>query len=125
MVLINIPVRQDNNICPVLVCPVRLQKQPVNGLFKRSVLIIGNGDHFYLKSRLFHGLDLQQIRLCENGIFHLKDLAVIRRFLQDISLLAHIDSGRGNDLFPDRVDGRVSHLSKKLLKVVKQGLMFL
>ncbi len=71
MVLVNIPVREDDNIDPAPVSPVHLQKQPVNGLFQRGVLIIGNGNHLHLKTRLLHIFDFQQIGAGENGIVHL------------------------------------------------------
>ncbi len=71
MVLVNIPVREDDNVHPVPVGPVHLQKQPVNGFFQGGILIIGNGNHLHLKARLFHMLDFQQIRAGENGIVHL------------------------------------------------------
>ena len=58
MVLINITVRKDNDIGTVFMCTVYFQEQTVNGLFKGSVLIISDGNHFYLKARFFHVFDL-------------------------------------------------------------------
>ena len=71
MVLINIPVRQNNDIGSVLMGPVHFQKQPVNGLFKGRILIICNRDLLHLKTGLLHILYLQKIRLRKDGVFHL------------------------------------------------------
>lgn len=78
VILINIPVRQNDDVRSLSVGPVNLQKQPVNGLFQRGILIIGNGNNLNPKARLFHVFDFQQIRAGENRIIHLENLAVFR-----------------------------------------------
>ena len=125
MVFVNIPVRQNNNVRPRPVRPVHLQKQPVNSFFQRSIFIVGNGNDLHLKARPFHVFDLQKIRAGENGIVHLENLAVLRLFLQNISVLPHKHSGAGDNGLPDRVNRRIGYLGKQLLKIVEQGLMFL
>ena len=123
MVLINIPVGQDDDVGPVLMGTVHLQEQAVNGPFQGRVLVVGDGDFLYLEARLFHVLDLKQVCFREDGVLHLEDLAVLRRFLQDIALLAHIHGGGGHDFLPDCINGRIGNLGKQLLKVIKQGLV--
>ena len=123
MVFVNIPVRQDDDVGSVLVRPVHLQKQPVDGLFQGGILVVGDGDDLHLEAGLLHIFDFQQVRLRQDGIFHPQNLAVLRVFLQDIALLSHIDGGGGDNLLPDGVNGRIGYLSKELFKVVEQGLM--
>ena len=50
-------------------------------------------------------------------------MAVFRLFFQQISVLSHIDSPGGHDLLPLGIDGRVGHLGKKLLEIIKQRLI--
>ena len=58
MVLINVTVRQDDDVHAVTVRTIHLQKQAVNGLGQRSVFIIGNRDNLYLESRFLHIFNL-------------------------------------------------------------------
>ncbi len=52
-------------------------------------------------------------------------MAVVRCLLKEVAFFSDIYRGRGHDLLTDRIDRWVGNLSKKLLKVVKQRLMFL
>ena len=123
MVLINIPVRQDDDIGPVLMGPVHLQEQAVNGPFQRRVLVVGNRDFLHLEPGLSHILDLKQVGFRKDGVLHLKDFAVFRPFFQDVPLLAHIHGGGGHDFLPYCINGRIGNLCKKLFKIIKKGLV--
>ena len=63
MVLIHTPIRQHENIGPVLIGLVNLHKEPVNGPVKPCALVIGNGNDCNLETVLFHVLDFQHIRI--------------------------------------------------------------
>ena len=71
MILVDIPVRQNDDIGPCPVSPVHLQKQPVNGFLQGGILVISNGDNLHLEARLFHILDLQKVCTGQDGIVHL------------------------------------------------------
>ena len=47
------------------------------------------------------------------------------RRLQHVALLAEVDTGGGNDLFPDGIDRRIRYLSKALFEIIKQWLMLI
>ena len=81
MVFIDIAVGKDDDISAVLMGSVNLQKQAVKGLLKRGILVVGDRDHLYLKSLLFHTFDLQKIGLRKDRVGYLQDLAVLCRFL--------------------------------------------
>ena len=112
MVLINAPVRQDQDICAVSICPVCLHEQTVNGLLQTGVLIIGNRNLLYLEALHLHILDLQQIRVGEDGIVDLQHLAVLSHFFQEVAVLADISGGGSHHLLTDGINGRVGHLGK-------------
>ncbi len=122
-VFIHSSVRENDNICALAVSPVNLHKKPVDGLFQSGVLIIGYGNNFHLKAFRLHGLDLQKVRACENGIVHTEHVAVLRHFLQKIAVPPQIYGGGCNHLLADRVNGRIGHLGKKLLKIMEQRVM--
>ncbi len=125
MVLIHAPVCQDQDICPVSVGSVHLHKQMVNRLGQLRVFVVGNGNLRHLKALNLHILDLQHICVCQDRVFNLQNLAVDGLLVQQVSIFSHIHRGRCDDLLPNRVDGRICHLGKKLLKIVKQRLVFL
>ena len=63
MILINSTVRENQDVCAISVCTVGFHKQTIDCFFKACILIVNNRDHFYFKSRYFHGFDLHQIRV--------------------------------------------------------------
>ena len=54
MVLIDVAVRQDDDVHAITMRTIHLQEQAVNSLGQGSILIIGNRDHFHLESRFLH-----------------------------------------------------------------------
>ena len=120
MVLVNIPVGQDQDVGPVTVGPVHVHKQTVDGLFQIGVLVVADGDGLHLEAQHLHGLDLQKVGLGEDGVVDFQDLAVVGVLLQQVALRAHVHRGGGDYLFPQRVDGRVGDLGEHLFEIVEQ-----
>ena len=58
VILIDIPIGENDNIRPIPVCPVDLQEQSVNRFFQGCVLIIGDRNDFRLETRPLHVFDL-------------------------------------------------------------------
>ena len=125
MVLVHASVREDQHIDAVPVRSVHLHKEPVDRLLQTGIFIVDDGDHFHAEAVLLHVLDLQKIRVGQDRIVDLQHIAVLRHFLQHVSLPSHIDGGRGHDLLPYGVNGRVGHLGKQLLEIMEQRMMCL
>ena len=121
MVFVDVPVGQDDDVGPVLIGPVHLQKDPVDGLFQAGVLVVVDGDGGHLEAGHVHVLDLEQIGLGQDGVVHFEDLAVFGPVLQQVAVGAHIDAGGRDHLFADGVDGGVGDLGEHLLEVAEQG----
>ena len=121
MVLVDVPIGQDDDVGPFLIGPVHLQEHPVDGLFQAGVLVVVDRDGGHLEAGHIHVFDLEQVGLGQDGVVHLEHLAVFGLVLQQVAVGAHIDAGGGDHLFPDGVDGRVGHLGEHLLEVAEQG----
>ncbi len=124
MVLIYAPVGKHQDIRPVLVRFIHLHKKPVDGAFQRCALIICNRHDRHLKAVFFHLLNLQHVCVGEDRVIDFQHLAVFRLFLQNISVLPHIDRRTCDNLLPDGINRRISNLCEKLLKIVKQRPLF-
>ena len=120
MILVNVPVGQNQDVRAVPVRPVNVHEQPVDGLFQRGVFVVANGHGLHLETGNVHGLDFQQVRLREDGVVDFQNLAVFRVLLQQIALRAHVYGGGGDDFLPQRVDGRVRDLGEHLLEILEQ-----
>ena len=92
MIFIYAPVRQDHDVHTVPVSSVHLYEQSVNSTLKARILIIGDRYHFCLKAFLIYILDLHQIGIGQDRIAYLHHVAVLRGFLQDISVGSHVNS---------------------------------
>ena len=123
MVLIHTPVGENNDVGALSPGAVHCQRQMVQGPVQGGVLIVENGHRFHLEAGLVHGLDFHHVGGGEDGVVDLKHPAVVRRFREQIAVVAHIDSGVGDDLLTNGVDRRVGHLGKELLEVAEQGLI--
>ena len=107
-------------MCAVLVGPVHVDEQPVQGIGQGRPLVVQQGDGLHMEAGPVHVADLHQIHGGENGVVNLQDSAVFRPLLQQIAAGAGVDGGIGDDLLPDGVHGRVGHLGEELLEVVEQ-----
>ena len=121
VVLVDAAVGQDDDVGPVLIGAVHLQKDPVDGLFQAGVLVIGDGDGGHLEAGDLHLPDLEQVGLGQDGVMDLQHLAVLGAVLQQVAVGADVDAGGGDHLLPYGVDGRVGHLGEHLLEVAEQG----
>ena len=65
---------------------------------------------------------LLQIAIGQDGVQQLHGVAVLGRLIEDVALGADVAGERHDELFADRIDGRVGHLREKLLEVVEQRL---
>ena len=124
MVFIHAPVGKHQDIGAILVDFVHLHEQTVDGPLQVGALVIGDGNHCRLEAVHLHLFDFQHIRIGENGIVDLHHLTVFRFLFQQISLLAHIDRGAGNNLLTDGIDGRIGHLRKQLFEIIEQRTVF-
>ena len=120
MVLVNVAVREDDDVGTVLVGAVHLQEDAVDGLFQAGVLIVIDGHRGGLEAGHVHVLDLEQIGAGQDGVLHLEHLAVLGLVLQQVAVGTHIDAGGGDHLLTDGIDGRVGDLCEPLLEVVEQ-----
>ena len=120
MVLVDVAVREDDDVGTVLVGAVHLQEYAVDGLFQAGVLIVIDGHRGGLETGHVHVLDLEQIRAGQDGVLHLEHLAVLGLVLQQVAVGTHIDAGGGDHLLTDGIDGRVGDLCEPLLEVVEQ-----
>ena len=68
MILINVPVGQNQDVRAVPVRPVNVHEQPVDGLFQWGVFVVADGHRLHLEAGNVHGLDFQQIRFREDGV---------------------------------------------------------
>ena len=62
MVLVHAPVREDQDVGAVLVGPVHVDKQLVQGILQRCALVVQQGDGFHMKPRPVHIPDLHQVQ---------------------------------------------------------------
>ena len=120
VVLVNVTVRQNQDVRAVAVGAVHIDKQALNGLFQVGVLVVADGQRHDLEAGHVHGLDLEQIGLGQDRVLDFQDLAVVGVLLQKIALRTDVDGGRGDDLLAQRVDGRVRDLRKHLLEILAQ-----
>ena len=125
MVLVHTPVGQDQDIGPVPVCLVHLHTQVLQGALQFRTLIVNDRNNRHAEPVPVKIFDLQHIRIRQNRILDLQHLAVFRFLLDQIAVFPHIDRCSGNDLLTDRIDGRIGHLGKELLKVIKQRAVLL
>ena len=125
MVLIHFPVREDQNIGSLPDRPVDFNKQIFHRLFQTGILIIGNRNLCHLKTFHLHILDLQNIRIGQDGVMHLQHLTIFFFLLQKVSVFPYINRCRCHYFLTDRINRRVRHLGKPLFKIAEQWLVFL
>ena len=123
VVFIHPPVRQNDDIGAVPVGPVHLNEEPVQGIFQGGVFVVQQADGLHPEARAVHIPDLHQLQGGEDWLANFQHPAVFRLLSQKIPVGADVDRGIRDDLLPHGIDGRVGDLGKKLLKIVKQGLM--
>ena len=120
MVLVNVPVGQDDDVGTLFISAVYLKEDAVDGLFEAGVLVVVDGDSGDFEARDVHVLDAEKVSGREDGIVDLEHLAVFGLVFQQVAVCAHIDAGGGDDLLADGVDGWVRDLCKTLLEVVEE-----
>ena len=121
MVLVNVAVRQNQDVGAVAVGAVHIDKQPVDGLFQIGVLVVADGQRYDLEAGHIHRFDLEQVGLGQDRVLDLQHLAVVGVFLQQVALRTDIDGGGGDNLLTQGVDRRVCDLSEHLLEIFAQG----
>ena len=120
MVLVHTTVGQDQDIGSVPVCLVHLYAQMLQGAFQLRAFIINDRHFRHTESVPVKILDLQHICIGKDRILDLQHLAVLRFLFDQIAVFPHIDRRPCDNLLTDRIDGRIGHLGKELLKVIKQ-----
>ena len=125
MVLIHLPVGQDQDVGPLPDDTVHFDEQVFHGFFQAGILIIGDRNLRHLEAVHFHVFYFQQICIGQDGVAHFQHFAVFFFFLQKVTILPHIDRGGGHHFLPDGVDGRIGHLGETLFEIPKQRLVFL
>ena len=121
MVLVNVAVRQNQDVGTVAVGAVHINKQPVDGFFQIGVLVVADGQRHNFEAGHIHRLDLEQVGLGQDRVLDLQHLAVVGVFLQQVALRTDIDGGRGDDLLTQGIDRRVCDLREHLLEIFAQG----
>ena len=125
MVLVHAPVGQDQDIGPVPVCLVHLYAQMLQGALQLRAFIVNDRNDRHAEPVPVKIFDLQHIRIRQDRILDLQHLAVLRFLFDQIAVFPHIDRRPCDDLLTDRIDGRIGHLGKELLKVIKQRAVLL
>ena len=123
MVFIHPPVGQDQNIGARPVGPVALQKQLIQCRFQGGILVVQQRHRLHPEAGAVHGPNLHQLHGGENGIANLQHPAVFRLLLEQVAVRADVHRGIGDDLLPQRIDGRIGHLGEELLEIVEQRLV--
>ena len=124
MVLVHIPVCQDQDVRALADHPVNLDEQVLDRFLKACVLIICDRDLSNLEPVHIHILDLQKVRVCQDRIIHPEHLTVLFPLLEKVSVLSNIDRRGGDDLLTDRIDRRIRNLREKLFEISEQRLAF-
>ena len=125
MVFVHPTIGENQDVRALAVRFVHLDKQMLQHAIHRRTLVEQDRDGRHMEAGLVHPLDLEQIQVGEDRVFDFEHMAVFRRLLQEVAVFARVDGGGGDDLLADRVDRRVCHLSKHLLEIVEQRLVFL
>ena len=125
VILIHAPVRENDNVGALLIGPVHIHHQTVQGVGQRGPLVVQQGDGLHMEARAVHISNLHQVHGGEDGVLNLQHGAVGRLLLQQVAAGAYVNGGVSDDLFPDGVDGGICHLGEELLEVVEQGLVAL
>ena len=120
MVLVDAPVGKYEYISALPESLVHFHKEAVDGPLQFRAFIIKGGDHRYFESFLLHVLDLQHIGIRQDRMHDLQHLTVLRLLYKKVAVLSRINTGRGDDLLTDRVDGRIGHLGEELFKIIKE-----
>ena len=121
MVLVNVAVRQNQDVGAVAVGAVHIDKQPVDGFFQIGIFVVADGQRYDLEAGHIHRLDLEQVGLGQDRVLDLQYLAVVGVFLQQVALRTDIDGGGGDNLLAQRIDRRVCDLREHLLEIFAQG----
>ena len=125
MIFIHTPVGENDNLCPVSMSSVHLNKKPLHCFFQTGAFVKQDGNGLYLKVFPFHLLDFQQVCIGENGVIHFQHNTVFRLFLQEIPVFPDIHRCGCDNLLPYGVQGWIGHLGKLLFKIIEQRLVFL
>ena len=124
MVLIHIPVCQDQDVGSLADHSVDLDEQVFDRFLKTCILIVCDRDLSDLEPVHIHILDLQKVCVRQDRIVHPEHLTVLFLLLKKVSVFPDIDRGRCHDLLTDRVDRRIRNLREQLLKISEQRLAF-
>ena len=122
VIFIHAPVRENDNVGALLIGPVHIHHQTVQGVGQRGSLVVQQGNGLHMEARAVHMPNFHQVHRGQNGVLDLKNRTVGRFLFQQVAAGAHINGGVGDNFFPDGVDGGIRHLGEKLLEVVEQGL---
>ena len=71
MVFIHASVREDQNVCSVTVCTIRLYKEMVDRFFQTCILVIYNRKNYNFKAFHFHRFDLHQVGIGKDRVVDL------------------------------------------------------
>ena len=123
VVLVHAAVGQNDDIRAVAIGAVTFDKQLVQCLFQRRILIVQKRDGLHLETGLLHVANLHQLHRGQNRIADLEHPAVLRFFNEQVAVRADIHGGIGDNLLTQRVNRRVGDLGKQLLEIVEQRLM--
>ena len=125
MVLIHASVGKDQDICTFPVSLVYFYKEMIYNPLHRCALIEKYGNLCHLETFFFHITDLQEVKICQDRILYLKNLAVIRFLFQQVSVRSQIYRPGCNYLLTLRINRRIGNLCKQLLEIIEQRLVLI
>ena len=116
MVLVNAPVREDDDVGPSGHGPVHRKIQVLNRLREGGVLVVEERDGFIFKAAPLHGPYFQHVDAGQDRVVHLEDRAVAALRVEKVAVGADVDGRVRDDLLPEGVDRRVRDLGELLLE---------
>ena len=123
VILVHAAVGEDHHVCAAFVGRVAGAEHALHRVLQRGCAVVEQRDGLHLEARQIHLTNLLQLRAGEDRGLQLQHAAVLRRGLQQVAVVAHVDGAVRLELFAQRVDGRVGHLRKALLEVGGQRRM--
>ena len=84
--------------------------------------LVADGQFLHLEAIEIEVLDAGEGFVVDDGIFQPDHAAVVAAGIEQVALRAEKTHTGGDQFLPDRVDGRVGHLGKKLAKIIVKQL---
>ena len=123
MVLIHAAIRQNYDVLPFRCRAVHSDVQLLQRALQRGVLVIKKRNGFRMEARLIQRADLHQIHTGQNRMIDLQHAAVLRLFIQKVSIGTDVNRGIRDHLLTQGINRGIGNLGKQLLEIIEQQLV--